>query len=88
MDAAGKSDVFCSCPAQGFTFGKAGEILTKRLRYLVFKAMLRQVGGLGLNREVRLSTSAFCVAHSAPAWAIPLAHLQDEARGTCLVGCR
>ncbi|XP_005388031.1 PREDICTED: multidrug resistance protein 1 [Chinchilla lanigera] len=27
---------------QGFTFGKAGEILTKRLRYLVFKSMLRQ----------------------------------------------
>ncbi|XP_057614396.1 multidrug resistance protein 2 isoform X1 [Chionomys nivalis] len=27
---------------QGFTFGKAGEILTKRLRYNVFKSMLRQ----------------------------------------------
>ncbi|XP_027703707.1 multidrug resistance protein 1 [Vombatus ursinus] len=27
---------------QGFTFGKAGEILTKRLRYMAFKAMLRQ----------------------------------------------
>ncbi|CAO2617606.1 ATP-dependent translocase ABCB1 [Lemmus lemmus] len=27
---------------QGFTFGKAGEILTKRLRYQVFKSMLRQ----------------------------------------------
>ncbi|XP_018422366.1 PREDICTED: multidrug resistance protein 1A-like, partial [Nanorana parkeri] len=27
---------------QGFTFGKAGEILTKRLRLLTFKAMLRQ----------------------------------------------
>ncbi|XP_029444667.1 multidrug resistance protein 1-like isoform X2 [Rhinatrema bivittatum] len=27
---------------QGFTFGKAGEILTKRLRLLAFKAMLRQ----------------------------------------------
>nr|XP_034375051.1 ATP-dependent translocase ABCB1 isoform X4 [Arvicanthis niloticus] len=27
---------------QGFTFGKAGEILTKRLRYMVFKSMLRQ----------------------------------------------
>ncbi|XP_058581189.1 ATP-dependent translocase ABCB1 isoform X2 [Neofelis nebulosa] len=27
---------------QGFTFGKAGEILTKRLRYLVFRSMLRQ----------------------------------------------
>ncbi|KAK7834842.1 hypothetical protein U0070_022813, partial [Myodes glareolus] len=27
---------------QGFTFGKAGEILTKRLRYKVFKSMLRQ----------------------------------------------
>ncbi|KAM7316115.1 hypothetical protein ACRRTK_024795 [Alexandromys fortis] len=26
----------------GFTFGKAGEILTKRLRYHVFKSMLRQ----------------------------------------------
>ncbi|XP_027295004.1 multidrug resistance protein 2 isoform X2 [Cricetulus griseus] len=26
----------------GFTFGKAGEILTKRLRYMVFKSMLRQ----------------------------------------------
>ncbi|XP_021098295.1 multidrug resistance protein 1 [Heterocephalus glaber] len=28
---------------QGFTFGKAGEILTRRLRYLVFRSMLRQV---------------------------------------------
>ncbi|KAM6202297.1 ATP-dependent translocase ABCB1 [Rhynchocyon petersi] len=27
---------------QGFTFGKAGEILTKRLRYMVFSSMLRQ----------------------------------------------
>uniref|UniRef100_A0A4X1SXS3 ATP binding cassette subfamily B member 1 n=1 Tax=Sus scrofa TaxID=9823 RepID=A0A4X1SXS3_PIG len=27
---------------QGFTFGKAGEILTKRLRYMVFRSMLRQ----------------------------------------------
>ncbi|XP_010631197.1 ATP-dependent translocase ABCB1-like isoform X2 [Fukomys damarensis] len=27
---------------QGFTFGKAGEILTKRLRYLVFRSILRQ----------------------------------------------
>nr|XP_020023497.1 multidrug resistance protein 1 isoform X4 [Castor canadensis] len=27
---------------QGFTFGKAGEILTKRLRYRVFRSMLRQ----------------------------------------------
>nr|XP_033787111.1 ATP-dependent translocase ABCB1 [Geotrypetes seraphini] len=27
---------------QGFTFGKSGEILTKRLRLLAFKAMLRQ----------------------------------------------
>uniref|UniRef100_A0A7N4V4N2 ATP binding cassette subfamily B member 1 n=1 Tax=Sarcophilus harrisii TaxID=9305 RepID=A0A7N4V4N2_SARHA len=27
---------------QGFTFGKAGEILTKRLRYKAFKSMLRQ----------------------------------------------
>uniref|UniRef100_A0A5F8HBD6 Multidrug resistance protein 1 n=1 Tax=Monodelphis domestica TaxID=13616 RepID=A0A5F8HBD6_MONDO len=27
---------------QGFTFGKAGEILTTRLRYMAFKAMLRQ----------------------------------------------
>uniref|UniRef100_A0A8C9LTL5 ATP binding cassette subfamily B member 1 n=1 Tax=Piliocolobus tephrosceles TaxID=591936 RepID=A0A8C9LTL5_9PRIM len=26
----------------GFTFGKAGEILTKRLRYMVFRSMLRQ----------------------------------------------
>lgn len=32
----------CS-PSQGFTFGKAGEILTKRLRYMVFRSMLRQV---------------------------------------------
>ncbi|XP_006158809.1 multidrug resistance protein 1, partial [Tupaia chinensis] len=30
---------------QGFTFGKAGEILTKRLRYMVFKSMLRQAIG-------------------------------------------
>lgn len=29
--------------SQGFTFGKAGEILTKRLRYMVFRSMLRQV---------------------------------------------
>ncbi|XP_007954825.2 ATP-dependent translocase ABCB1 [Orycteropus afer afer] len=27
---------------QGFMFGKAGEILTKRLRYMVFQSMLRQ----------------------------------------------
>ncbi|XP_053465061.1 ATP-dependent translocase ABCB1 isoform X1 [Nycticebus coucang] len=27
---------------QGYTFGKAGEILTKRLRYMVFRSMLRQ----------------------------------------------
>uniref|UniRef100_A0A8B9ZJQ8 ATP-binding cassette sub-family B member 5 n=1 Tax=Anas platyrhynchos TaxID=8839 RepID=A0A8B9ZJQ8_ANAPL len=27
---------------QGFTFGKAGEILTMRLRFIAFKAMLRQ----------------------------------------------
>ncbi|KAM4874401.1 ATP-dependent translocase ABCB1 isoform 2-T2 [Thomomys bottae] len=27
---------------QGYTFGKAGEILTRRLRYMVFKSMLRQ----------------------------------------------
>lgn len=32
--------------SQGFTFGKAGEILTKRLRYLVFRSMLRQVFAL------------------------------------------
>ncbi|KAG8508441.1 Phosphatidylcholine translocator ABCB4, partial [Galemys pyrenaicus] len=31
---------------QGFTFGKAGEILTTRLRSMAFKAMLRQVGAL------------------------------------------
>ncbi|ELW48095.1 Multidrug resistance protein 1 [Tupaia chinensis] len=31
--------------AEGFTFGKAGEILTKRLRYMVFKSMLRQAIG-------------------------------------------
>ncbi|XP_075067982.1 ATP-dependent translocase ABCB1 isoform X5 [Mixophyes fleayi] len=30
---------------QGFTFGKAGEILTKRLRLMTFKAMLRQEMG-------------------------------------------
>lgn len=29
---------------QGFTFGKAGEILTTRLRSMAFKAMLKQVG--------------------------------------------
>ncbi|KFO29583.1 Multidrug resistance protein 1 [Fukomys damarensis] len=33
---------FISCFLQGFTFGKAGEILTRRLRYLVFRSMLRQ----------------------------------------------
>ncbi|XP_055276132.1 ATP-dependent translocase ABCB1-like [Moschus berezovskii] len=30
---------------QGFTFGKAGEILTRRLRYMVFRSMLRQAIG-------------------------------------------
>ncbi|XP_032499213.1 ATP-dependent translocase ABCB1 isoform X4 [Phocoena sinus] len=30
---------------QGYTFGKAGEILTKRLRYMVFRSMLRQAIG-------------------------------------------
>ncbi|XP_010631188.1 ATP-dependent translocase ABCB1 isoform X4 [Fukomys damarensis] len=33
---------FIVCFLQGFTFGKAGEILTRRLRYLVFRSMLRQ----------------------------------------------
>ncbi|XP_033614571.1 ATP-dependent translocase ABCB1 isoform X5 [Fukomys damarensis] len=33
---------FIVCFLQGFTFGKAGEILTTRLRYLVFRSMLRQ----------------------------------------------
>ena len=38
-----------ACPSpQGFTFGKAGEILTRRLRYLVFRSMLRQVGLPGM----------------------------------------
>uniref|UniRef100_A0A8C3VK36 Uncharacterized protein n=1 Tax=Catagonus wagneri TaxID=51154 RepID=A0A8C3VK36_9CETA len=33
---------FISFFLQGYTFGKAGEILTKRLRYMVFRSMLRQ----------------------------------------------
>ncbi|XP_032108922.1 phosphatidylcholine translocator ABCB4 isoform X2 [Sapajus apella] len=33
---------------QGFTFGKAGEILTTRLRSMAFKAMLRQATGTRL----------------------------------------
>ncbi|XP_069443798.1 LOW QUALITY PROTEIN: ATP-dependent translocase ABCB1-like [Ovis canadensis] len=33
---------FITFSLQGFTFGKAGEILTRRLRYLVFRSMLRQ----------------------------------------------
>lgn len=33
---------------QGFTFGKAGEILTMRLRFMAFKAMLRQVKTINL----------------------------------------
>ncbi|KAF3819093.1 hypothetical protein GH733_013243 [Mirounga leonina] len=33
---------------QGFTFGKAGEILTTRLRSLAFRAMLRQATGMRL----------------------------------------
>ena len=41
-----------ACPSpQGFTFGKAGEILTRRLRYLVFRSMLRQVGLPGMARS-------------------------------------
>ncbi|GAB0184714.1 ATP-dependent translocase ABCB1 [Grus japonensis] len=32
----------------GFTFGKAGEILTMRLRFMAFKAMLRQATGARL----------------------------------------
>ncbi|XP_069815592.1 ATP-dependent translocase ABCB1-like isoform X3 [Dendropsophus ebraccatus] len=50
---------------QGFTFGKAGEILTMRLRQLTFKAMLRQEIGWFDNKKnstgaltTRLATDA------------------------------
>ncbi|XP_066441351.1 ATP-dependent translocase ABCB1 [Eleutherodactylus coqui] len=50
---------------QGFTFGKAGEILTMRLRLLTFKAMLRQEVGWFDNKKnstgaltTRLATDA------------------------------
>ncbi|XP_075683762.1 ATP-dependent translocase ABCB1-like [Rhinoderma darwinii] len=50
---------------QGFTFGKAGEILTTRLRLLTFKAMLRQEIGWFDNKKnstgaltTRLATDA------------------------------
>ncbi|NXH11661.1 MDR1 protein, partial [Bucco capensis] len=41
---------------QGFTFGKAGEILTTRLRFMAFKAMLRQ--DMGWFDNVKNSTGA------------------------------
>ncbi|KFV81292.1 Multidrug resistance protein 1, partial [Struthio camelus australis] len=41
---------------QGFTFGKAGEILTMRLRFMAFKAMLRQ--DMGWFDDTRNSTGA------------------------------
>ncbi|XP_078519721.1 ATP-dependent translocase ABCB1 [Lissotriton helveticus] len=41
---------------QGFTFGKAGEILTKRLRYMAFKAILRQ--DVGYFDDPKNSTGA------------------------------
>uniref|UniRef100_A0A8C3XJT9 ATP binding cassette subfamily B member 4 n=1 Tax=Chelydra serpentina TaxID=8475 RepID=A0A8C3XJT9_CHESE len=41
---------------QGFTFGKAGEILTLRLRFMAFKAMLRQ--DIGWFDDPKNSTGA------------------------------
>ncbi|KAJ1100830.1 hypothetical protein NDU88_005905 [Pleurodeles waltl] len=41
---------------QGFTFGKAGEILTMRLRYMAFKAILRQ--DVGYFDDPKNSTGA------------------------------
>uniref|UniRef100_K7FJS5 ATP binding cassette subfamily B member 1 n=1 Tax=Pelodiscus sinensis TaxID=13735 RepID=K7FJS5_PELSI len=41
---------------QGFTFGKAGEILTMRLRFMAFKAMLRQ--DIGWFDDPKNSTGA------------------------------
>ncbi|NXA55097.1 MDR1 protein, partial [Nothocercus julius] len=41
---------------EGFTFGKAGEILTMRLRFMAFKAMLRQ--DMGYFDDTRNSTGA------------------------------
>ncbi|NXU86045.1 MDR1 protein, partial [Xiphorhynchus elegans] len=41
---------------QGFTFGKAGEILTMRLRFMAFKAMLRQ--DMGWFDNTKNSTGA------------------------------
>lgn len=41
---------------QGFTFGKAGEILTTRLRSMAFKAMLRQVSELDRTPGVKFKT--------------------------------
>uniref|UniRef100_A0A8C6YPP8 Phosphatidylcholine translocator ABCB4-like n=1 Tax=Nothoprocta perdicaria TaxID=30464 RepID=A0A8C6YPP8_NOTPE len=41
---------------QGFTFGKAGEVLTMRLRFMAFKAMLRQ--DMGWFDDTRNSTGA------------------------------
>uniref|UniRef100_A0A8C4JDL3 Phosphatidylcholine translocator ABCB4-like n=1 Tax=Dromaius novaehollandiae TaxID=8790 RepID=A0A8C4JDL3_DRONO len=41
---------------QGFTFGKAGEILTMRLRFMAFKAMLRQ--DMGWFDDTKNSTGA------------------------------
>lgn len=39
----GSTIYFCFVFSQGFCFGKAGEILTMRLRSKAFNAMMRQV---------------------------------------------
>ncbi|XP_042330140.1 ATP-dependent translocase ABCB1 isoform X2 [Sceloporus undulatus] len=50
---------------QGFTFGKAGEVLTMKLRYMGFKAMLRQ--DIGWFDDPKNSTGALTtrLAHDA-----------------------
>ncbi|XP_063781220.1 ATP-dependent translocase ABCB1-like [Pseudophryne corroboree] len=47
---------FITISLQGYTFGKAGEILTKRIRLLTFKAILRQE--IGWFDDSRNSTGA------------------------------
>lgn len=64
---------------QGFTFGKAGEILTTRLRSMAFKAMLRQVGVcLSLFLLVCCSSCGFPCPH-------PRVFIQEQVRALQLV---
>lgn len=72
----------CSHSSQGFLFGKAGEILTKRLRYMVFRSMLRQVC-LWMCRTPHLgptdsgSGSIVRLFGAAPALLFPRSRLTD-----------